>query len=102
MTKKGTLDPSEISDRTRAWVRENFLYMRPDWQLGEDDPLVGNGVIDSVGVIELVEFLQREFDCTIGEDELTEGNLGSLGALARFVHGKRNGNGGSVPSPQAA
>lgn len=101
LTKKVAPSPLDISDRTRAWVRENFLYMRPDWPLGEDDPLVGSGVIDSVGVIELVEFLQREFECTIAEDELTESNLGSLGAIARFVHGKRNGNGGSVRSPHA-
>src|SRR5438552_2408867 len=29
---------SEIVDRTRAYVRENFLYMRPDWKLGDEDP----------------------------------------------------------------
>ena len=84
---------SEIVDRTRAYVRENFLYMRPDWKLGDEDPLLGTGVIDSIGVIELVEFLQQEFGCDIAEEEITEGNLGTLGAIARFIHAKCNGNG---------
>ena len=53
---------------------------------------------DSIGVIELVEFLQREFGCAIAEDEITEANLGSLSAIARFVHTKRNGKGGSHAS----
>jgi acyl carrier protein len=83
----------EIIDRTRTYVRENFLYMRPDWKLGDDDPLLGSGVIDSIGVIELVEFLQQAFGFAITEDEITEENLGSLAAIGRFVHGKNGGNG---------
>ena len=94
---------SEIVDRTRAYVRENFLYMRPDWKLGNDDPLLGSGVIDSIGVIELVEFLQEQFRCDIAEDEITERNLGTLADIARFIAAKCNGNGkgGSIRPPQA-
>jgi len=87
------LIPAEIADRTRAYVRENFLYMRPDWPLQDEDPLFGGGVIDSIGVIELVGFLQREFGCTLEEDEITERNLGSIGAIARFLSAKCNSGG---------
>jgi len=87
------LTPLEIADRTRAYVRENFLYMRPDWPLQDEDPLFGGGVIDSIGAIELVEFLQREFGCTLEEDEITERNLGSVAAIARFLSAKRTGEG---------
>jgi len=87
------LPPAEIADRTRAYVRENFLYMRPDWPLQDEDPLFGGGVIDSIGVIELVAFLQKEFGCTLEEDEITERNLGSVGAIARFLAAKCNGGG---------
>jgi len=92
-----------VAERTRAYVRENFLYMRPDWKLGNDDPLLGSGVIDSIGVIELVEFLQEQFSCDITEDEITERNLGTLAAIARFIASKcnGNGNGGSIRPPQA-
>ena len=85
--------PSEIVDRTRAYVRENLLYMRPGWKLADEDPLLGNGVIDSIGVIELVEFLQSTFDLAIDEEEITEQNLGSLAAIGRFVWEKCGGNG---------
>ena len=85
--------PAEIADRTRAYVRENFLYMRPDWPLKDEDPLFGGGVIDSIGVIELVGFLQREFGYTLEEDEITERNLGSVGAIADFLSAKCNGGG---------
>jgi acyl carrier protein len=82
---------ADVVGRTRAWVRENFLYMRPDWPLGDDAPLLGSGVIDSIGVIELVEFLQDAFGVAIPEADITELNLGSLAAIGRYVHGKRGG-----------
>ncbi|HEY6854575.1 MAG TPA: acyl carrier protein [Gemmatimonadales bacterium] len=95
---------AEIVTRARTWVRENFLYMRPDWKLGDDDPLLGSGVIDSIGVIELVGFLQSAFDFTIADDDIVESNLGSLAAIGRFVHAKcrHNGAGAEVRPEQVA
>jgi acyl carrier protein len=86
---------SDVIDRTRAWVRENYLYMRPDWKLADDTPLLGSGVIDSIGVIELVSFLQTTFAFTIGDEEIVERNLGTLASIGRFVH-ERCGRGSAA------
>ena len=80
----------EIVDRVRAYVRDNFLYMRPDWPLPDDAPLLGSGVVDSIGVVELVEFVEREFAVTIPEEEITERHFGTLRAIATFVAAKRD------------
>jgi acyl carrier protein len=77
---------SAVIARTRAWVSESYLYMRPDWSLGDDTPLLGSGVIDSIGVIELVTFLQDTFEFTIADEDIVERNLGTLAAIGRFVH----------------
>ena len=101
MNETGTLlSESEIVERTRGWVRENFLYMRSDWKLGADDPMLGSGVIDSVGVIELVEFLQRTFGIEIADQEITETNLGSLNAVGRFINQKRHTGTGAERRPR--
>lgn len=75
----------QITDRTRAYVAENFLYMRPDFQLGEADSLLERGIIDSMGVMELVSFIESEFGVTVGDDDVTEENIGSLRAIVAFV-----------------
>jgi acyl carrier protein len=80
----------DIVNRVRAYVRENFLYMRPDWPLPDDAPLLGSGVVDSIGVVELVEFIEREFSVTIPEEEITEGHFGTLRAIGTFVGKKRD------------
>jgi len=79
---------NEILERTRAYVRDNFLYMRPDFVLGDDDALLAKGVIDSMGVMEMIGFLTSEFGIVVADEEVTEENLGSVSAIARFVTGK--------------
>lgn len=76
---------SEVVSRVRAYLAENFLYMRPDLQLDDDDRLLERGVIDSMGVMEVVSFLEDAFGVVVGEDDLTEDNLGTVNAIAAFV-----------------
>jgi acyl carrier protein len=46
------------------------------------------GVVDSRGVLEVMQFLSDTFEVTPADDEITEANLGSLRSTARFVHQK--------------
>lgn len=75
----------EIASLTRAWLEREFLYMRPDFRLGNDDSLLKTGVIDSMGVLELVLFLEETFGVKVGDHQITADNLGSITAVARFV-----------------
>ena len=91
------MDQPTILTRTRAYVHETFLYMRPGFVLGDSDRLLQRGVIDSMGVI---GFLRTEFGVVVADEDITEQNLGSLADIARYVAAKR-GN-GQASSPDAA
>jgi len=79
----------EISARVREYVTENFLYMRQGYEFSDTDSLPGHGIIDSMGVIELITFVQDEFAVQVEEPEITEENFGTLAAIVRFVQGKQ-------------
>ena len=79
----------DIAPRVRAYVLENFLYMRRDYEFSDTDSLMGHGIMDSMGVIELITFVQDEFHVEVGEDEITEENFGTIAAVTGFVQGKR-------------
>jgi acyl carrier protein len=83
------MTPGEVTSRVRGYITENFLYMRPNFTIGDDDSLLGNGIIDSMGVIEVITFIQQEFEITIDDEDITEENLGTLAAIARYVLGKK-------------
>lgn len=80
---------AEIISRVRDFVQENFLYMLPDFVLGDDDRLLERGVVDSMGVAEVVVFVEDEFGISAQEEEITESNFGSLRGIAQFVASKR-------------
>jgi acyl carrier protein len=90
------MDEPAILARTRIYVQETFLYMRPGFVLGDSDRLLQRGVIDSMGVMELIGFLRTEFGVVVSDEDITEQNLGTLGDIAGYVARKRanGGNGG--------
>lgn len=75
----------EILTRLRAFVDETFLYMRPDFELGADDSLMGNGIVDSMGVMEVIAFVDEELGVVVADTDVTEQNLGTLNAIASYV-----------------
>ena len=93
------MDEPAILTRTRAYVLDTFLYMRPGVALGDRDRLLQKGVIDSMGVMELLAFLRTEFGVVVADEDITESNLGTLADIARYVtqhqaNGNGNGRGG--------
>jgi acyl carrier protein len=80
---------SEIITRVRNFIKDNFLYMHSDFQLGDDDRLLEKGVMDSMSIVEMIEFVESEFGIRTTGDEIAETNFGSLNGIARFVSGKR-------------
>lgn len=81
----------EILDNLRRFIQDNFLYMKPGLQVTDDDSLLKRGVVDSMGVLEVLTYLDETFGVTPANDEVTEANLGSLKAMARFVAARRAG-----------
>lgn len=77
-----------ILRRVRDYVKATFMYTRPDAELRSDEALIGSGIVDSMGVMELIEFLEAEFGIAIGDDEITEENLGTLDTIRAFVVAK--------------
>lgn len=55
--------------------------------LRNEDPLLGN-ILDSNGVIELVEFVQERFGITVDDEDITLENLDSVKNAAAFVSRK--------------
>jgi acyl carrier protein len=73
----------------RAFIFENFLFDAEEGALQNDDSFLEQGIIDSTGVLELVEWLEKEFDITIKDEELIPENLDSVNLIASFIERKK-------------
>jgi acyl carrier protein len=63
----------------------NFLFGDAARKPADADSLIENGIVDSTGILELIEYLESEFGISVQEDETIPQNLDGLGVLTRFV-----------------
>ena len=87
MTSRFIVD-GEISEKVRGFLRDNFLYRESVEGLAGDESLSGAGVLDSVGVLSLIVFLEEAFGVSVADDEVTPENLDSIDSLTAFIRRK--------------
>lgn len=73
-------------------LRDYFLASggAPASRLLEDENLFQGGWIDSLGIAELMDFIEREFGVSLGPEDITEKNFQSLTAIERLIQSKRS------------
>ena len=74
------------SDTIAAFIRDSFYHKEV---FTEETDLVGAGIIDSTGVLELVTFIETRFGFKISDNELLPENLYSIAGIAKLVASKR-------------
>ncbi len=57
-------------------------------RLTEDFELVKSGALDSIGIFNLVAFLEKKFSITIDAADLVESNFASIKAISAFVRAR--------------
>jgi len=82
--QKGTLMTDNIS-KIRAFIFENFLFDAKDDELQNDTSFLDQGIIDSTGVLELVDWLEEEFSMSVDDEELIPENLDSVNFLSAYI-----------------
>jgi acyl carrier protein len=78
---------SEIKDKVRAFVVENFMFGN-DEGLEDDTSFLENGIIDSTGILELVNFFEEEFSISVEDEELIPENLDSIKNVTSYLQKK--------------
>lgn len=80
----------EVLQQARNYVVENFMYMRKVKTIGDDESLLRTGVISSLGMMEVVGWVEDTFGVTVDPEEITEQNFDTLSGIVRFVQSKRS------------
>ena len=57
----------------------------PSISIPLDRSLLEAGILDSYGIVDLVTFLEGEFDLTIPDKDVSKENMGSLRKMAFYV-----------------
>ena len=74
-----------IKDQIRSFIAENFLFSNNGFDLDDDESFLEAGVVDSLGVLELVTFVEEKFEIAVSDDEIVPDNFDSVNNLAAYI-----------------
>ena len=79
---------NEIKSVLKKFIVKNYLLGAEDAILGDDDSFLGEGIIDSIGVIELVRFIEARYGIKTKPAEIVPDNFDTLNDLVRYINKK--------------
>jgi acyl carrier protein len=77
-----------IQDQLRVFIADETHVESPA-TLTDDYPLIERGVVDSMGILNIVSFIEREYGIEVQDEELVQGNFGTISSMARLIDAKR-------------
>lgn len=80
---------SEIENKIRQFLAENFILSEQLDQLGSDDSFLDNGIIDSTGILELIFFVEEQFGIQVDTSEVLPENFDSINRLTAYIQRKQ-------------
>ena len=81
-----------IHERIRKFILENYLFTDDATQLGLEDSLLGRGIVDSTGMLEVILFIEEQCGVKVEDAEMVPENLDSVNRIAAYVTSKRGGS----------
>ncbi|HEY7636801.1 MAG TPA: acyl carrier protein [Gemmatimonadales bacterium] len=84
---------AEVAERVERFVRTQFRVAPSDTRFSRSEPLFDSGYVDSVGVVELLAFLDQEFSVHLADEVLMSPEFSTIDGIAaivgRLVNGKQ-------------
>ncbi|MBI6665846.1 acyl carrier protein [Pseudomonas syringae] len=73
-----------MKEKIKSYLTQNFLF-EFDEDITEQDDLIKLGLIDSVGYIQLISFLKKEFGIVFTQEDMMGNVLVSVQNMVEFV-----------------
>jgi acyl carrier protein len=84
----------------RTFIAENLLFSVDGFPYADGDSFLKEGIIDSLGVMDLVAFVGQSFGITVAPEEVTPANFDSVSKLADYIDRKQPACAGASPERQ--
>ncbi len=88
MSEKLNVTNNKIKKYVKEFIIMNFNYSINKDSLNDDSSFIDNGIIDSTGVLELIDFIEEKFKIIIENDEVIPENLDSINNIVKYIKSK--------------
>lgn len=95
------LDRKAVTTAIREFIVDNLAASKGLSAISDDDSLTTRGIVDSLGIFQVVAFLQETFDVPIDDDDITVENFSTIDMISRFVIERLEPAAGRSTAPDA-
>ncbi len=85
METQGDTGKNGIKTELRKFITERFLPFTSLDSFLDADSFMEKGIVDSTGILELLEFIEEKFEIKVEDEEVIPDNLDSLAKLTEFI-----------------
>lgn len=78
----------EIEGQIRDYIAKNLLFSDDGFPYGDDVSFLDEGIVDSIGVMELVGFVEEKFGVKVDDLDVTPENFDSVEKMTAYIHRK--------------
>jgi acyl carrier protein len=72
----------------RSYISHNILFSEGDYPYADDASFLETGVVDSLGVMELVMFVEERFGIDVQDRDVVPANFDSIRRLSEFIRSR--------------
>ena len=83
-------DDANLKSQIKKFIAENMLFSGDGFHHADDASLLDAGIIDSIGVMELVTFVGQTFNVTVPPEDISPENFDSVQRLADYIRRKQS------------
>lgn len=74
-----------IEDQIKEYISINMLFSNNGFPYSDEDSLLDQGIVDSIGIMQLVLFIEETFKIFVQDSEITPMNFDSVSRLREYV-----------------
>lgn len=78
----------DYATQIRDYVARNLLFSDSGFNYDDDASFMDEGIIDSLGIMELVTFVEKNFGISVAVEDLVPDNFDSIKKLDAFIRYK--------------
>lgn len=90
-----------IEHEVREFLRDNLLFADAD-SLSENDSFLEKGIVDSMGILHLIAFVEERYGIHAEDRELITDNWDSIARMSRYIREKLRAAEPAEAAPAAA
>ena len=79
------MDSSMVSNKVKDFLKKEMFRKKGNDEMEDDINLLESGIIDSLGLIRLIEYLENTFSLNIPDEEVLAENFESMSAIVALL-----------------